>query len=48
MTATYHIEEGVYGKIGIIGPRRMDYEKVVVTLKRLMSELDQIFKKDKQ
>ncbi len=48
VTATYHIEEGVYGKIGIIGPRRMDYEKVVVTLKRLMSELDQIFKKDKQ
>ena len=46
VTATYHIEEGVYGKIGIIGPRRMDYEKVVVTLKRLMSELDQIFKKD--
>ncbi|MBO4652663.1 MAG: heat-inducible transcription repressor HrcA [Lachnospiraceae bacterium] len=48
VTATYHIEEGVYGKIGIIGPRRMDYEKVVGTLKRLMSELDQIFKKDKQ
>ena len=47
VTATYHIEEGVYGKIGIIGPRRMDYEKVVGTLKNLMSELDQIFKKDK-
>ena len=47
VTATYHLEDGVYGKIGIIGPRRMDYEKVVGTLKNLMSELDQIFKKDK-
>ncbi len=47
VTATYHIEEGVYGKIGIIGPRRMDYQKVVGTLKNLMSELDQIFQKGK-
>ncbi len=46
VTATYHIDEGVYGKIGIIGPRRMDYEKVVSTLQNLMSELDVIFKKD--
>ena len=47
VTATYHVDEGVYGKIGIIGPRRMDFEKVVETLKNLMSELDRIFKKDK-
>ena len=47
VTATYHIEEGVYGKIGIIGPRRMDYRKVVSTLQNLMTELDGIFKKDK-
>ncbi len=46
VTATYHLEEGVYGKIGIIGPRRMDYEKVVSTLQNLMSELDSIFKKE--
>ena len=45
VTATYHLEDGVYGKIGIIGPRRMDYEKVVGTLRNLMSELDQIFQK---
>ncbi len=44
VTATYHLEDGVYGKIGIIGPRRMDYEKVVSTLKNLMNELDDIFK----
>ncbi|MCR4840630.1 MAG: heat-inducible transcriptional repressor HrcA [Lachnospiraceae bacterium] len=46
VTATYQIEEGVYGKIGIIGPRRMNYEKVVDSLKNLMNELDVIFKKD--
>jgi len=47
VTATYEIEEGVYGKIGIIGPKRMDYEKVVVTLKNLMKQLDDIFKNKK-
>lgn len=45
VTATYEIEEGVYGKIGIVGPKRMDYEKVVSTLQTLMIELDEIFKK---
>jgi heat-inducible transcriptional repressor len=45
VTATYELEEGVYGKIGIIGPKRMDYEKVVSTLHTLMVQLDDIFKK---
>ncbi|MDF2541148.1 MAG: hrcA [Herbinix sp.] len=45
VTATYEIEEGVYGKVGIIGPKRMDYEKVVGTLQKLMMQLDDIFKK---
>ncbi|MDF2589763.1 MAG: heat-inducible transcription repressor HrcA [Anaerocolumna sp.] len=45
VTATYEIEEGVYGKIGIIGPKRMDYDKVVGTLHTLMVQLDDIFKK---
>lgn len=44
VTATYEIEEGVYGKIGIVGPKRMDYEKVVSTLQNLMIQLDEIFK----
>lgn len=44
VTATYEIEEGVYGKIGIVGPKRMDYEKVVSTLQGLMVQLDSIFK----
>ena len=45
VTATYEIEDGVYGKIGIVGPKRMDYEKVVNTLQTLMVELDDIFKR---
>ncbi len=44
VTATYEIEEGVYGKVGIVGPKRMDYEKVVATLQNLMTQLDDIFK----
>lgn len=46
VTATYEIEEGVFGKVGIIGPKRMDYDKVVSTLENLMDELDSIFKND--
>ena len=40
----HKIEEGVYGKIGIVGPKRMDYDKVVGTLQNLMTQLDEIFK----
>ncbi len=47
VTATYHISEGVYGKIGIVGPKRMDYDKVVSTLQSLMTQLDDIFKEKK-
>ncbi len=46
VTATYELEEGVKGTIGIIGPRRMDYDKVIDTLKTLKSQLDTIYKKD--
>ncbi len=47
VTATYKLDEGVYGKFGIIGPKRMDYERVVGTLKNLMGQLDDIFKTKK-
>lgn len=40
VTATYELGEGMRGTIGIIGPKRMDYDKVVGTLKTLMSELE--------
>lgn len=45
VTATYELEEGMQGTIGIIGPKRMDYDKVVDTLKTLMAQLDIIYKK---
>lgn len=45
VTATYELEEGVQGTIGIIGPKRMDYEKVMKTLKSLMNQLDSLYKK---
>ena len=32
------------GTVGIIGPKRMDYENVVDNLKVLKKELDTIFK----
>lgn len=47
VTATYQMPEGAKGTIGIIGPKRMDYKKVVNTLKNLTIELDEIFKKGK-
>ncbi len=46
VTATYELGEGMQGTIGIIGPKRMDYEHVMKTLKTLMTELDEIFHKD--
>lgn len=45
VTATYELEEGMRGTIGIIGPKRMDYEKVVSTLKTLKHQLDELYKK---
>ncbi|MBQ6075031.1 MAG: heat-inducible transcription repressor HrcA [Lachnospiraceae bacterium] len=43
VTATYSLGDGVQGKIGIIGPKRMNYQKVVDTLQETMSHLDGIF-----
>ena len=45
VTATYELGEGMKGTIGIIGPKRMDYENVVDNLKTLKNQLDGIFKK---
>ncbi len=45
VTATYELDEGMKGTIGIIGPKRMDYDKVVGTLKSLMHQLDDLYKK---
>ena len=45
VTATYDLGEGVKGTIGIVGPKRMDYEKVMDNLKTLKSQLDGIYNK---
>lgn len=39
VTATYELGEGMKGTIGIIGPKRMDYDKVVGTLRSITREL---------
>lgn len=46
VTATYELGEGMKGTIGIIGPKRMDYEHVMKTLKTLQNELDAIYHKE--
>ena len=48
VTANYDLGGGMKGTIGIIGPKRMDYEKVLGTLRNLMSQLDAAFKKDER
>ena len=47
VTATYQLGEGMTGTIGIIGPKRMDYENVMDNLKTLKSQLDTVFQKNK-
>lgn len=43
VTATYDLGAGVHGKIGIVGPKRMDYDKVVRILKNVTSQLDETY-----
>ena len=44
VTATYELKDGAKGTIGIISPKRMDYEKVVRTMKNIKTQLDDAFK----
>lgn len=44
VTATYELGEGMRGTIGIVGPKRMDYDKVIGTLRTLQSKLDELYK----
>ena len=46
VTATYELEDGIKGTIGVIGPKRMDYEKVVETLRTVKGQLSDAFKKE--
>ena len=44
VTATYELGEGMRGTVGIIGPKRMDYDKVVGALKTITHQLDELYK----
>lgn len=41
VTASYDLGSGLRGTIGIVGPKRMNYEKVFTTLKTLMTKMDE-------
>ncbi len=43
VTATYELGEGMKGTVGVIGPKRMDYDKVVGILKDIMNQLDALY-----
>ena len=47
VTATYELGEGMKGTIGIIGPKRKDYDKVIGTLRTLQNQLDELYNKNK-
>lgn len=48
VTATYELGGGMKGTIGIVGPKRMDYDKVVGTLRTIQSQLDELYKNEKE
>ena len=48
VTATYELGGGLQGTIGIIGPKRMDYENDLKTLKTLTKQLDRIYNKEQK
>jgi heat-inducible transcriptional repressor len=48
VTASYDFGNGMRGTVGIIGPKRMDYENVLDNLKTLQTQLDIIFKDGKK
>ncbi len=46
ITANYELGDGMKGVIGVIGPKRMDYEKVMKTLQNLKTQLDHSYKNE--
>ena len=46
VTASYDLGNGMRGTIGIIGPKRMDYENVMNNLNTLRKQLDSVFHSD--
>ncbi|MDO5564513.1 MAG: heat-inducible transcriptional repressor HrcA [Eubacteriales bacterium] len=46
VTAKCDFGNGLKGTIGVVGPKRMDYEKVMKTLKALMKNANDMFKEE--
>ena len=44
VTATYELGEGMKGTVGVIGPKRMDYDRVIGVMKEIMAQLDELYK----
>ena len=45
VTATYDLGEGMKGTVGVIGPKRMDYDRVIGVMQESMKQLDTLYKK---
>jgi heat-inducible transcriptional repressor len=43
VTANYNLGDGMKGTVAIVGPRRMDYKKVVENLKELKKQMNTLF-----
>lgn len=48
VTANYKLGHGMRGVIGVIGPKRMDYEHVLDTMQSMMRQLDEAFEEKKE
>ena len=48
VTANYQLGHGLRGVIGVIGPKRMDYEHVLDTMQSMMRQLDEAFQDKKE
>ncbi len=46
VTTTYDLGDGMKGTVGVIGPKRMDYDRVVGVLKEIAGHLDDLYKED--
>lgn len=46
VTATYELGGGMKGTIGIVGPKRMDYDKVIGTLRTIQGKLDELYRSE--
>jgi heat-inducible transcriptional repressor len=46
ITATYHVGGKFAGKLGVIGPTRMEYEKVTSIIRYLTENIDDVFSGD--